>query len=95
MFCSMMAGACASIATNPLDIVKLRMQVHRASSNEADQYKHIVDGLIKMVKNEGPKSLFNGTFARVIHQIPTVAISMATLEMVRPRMQKLLDSHFA
>ena len=25
MFCSMMAGACASLATNPLDMAKLRL----------------------------------------------------------------------
>lgn len=30
MFCSMMAGACASTLTNPLDMAKLRMQVMRA-----------------------------------------------------------------
>lgn len=30
MLCSMMAGACASTITNPLDMAKLRMQVMRA-----------------------------------------------------------------
>ncbi len=30
MLCSMMAGACASIITNPLDMAKLRLQVQRA-----------------------------------------------------------------
>jgi len=70
MFCSMMAGACASILTNPLDIAKLRMQVQRAGLKGGGQnhyYKHMLDGVYKIGRDEGVMSLLNGSFARILY----------------------------
>ena len=69
MFCSMIAGAGASLITNPLDLVKLRLQVQRGSTSGKKasefQYKHMVDGLIQVVRKEGTLALWNGSFARM------------------------------
>mmetsp|Transcript_489 Transcript_489/g.479 ORF Transcript_489/g.479 Transcript_489/m.479 type:complete len:239 (+) Transcript_489:164-880(+) len=70
MFCSMIAGAGASLITNPLDLVKLRLQVQRGSSSSGKNvsefvYKHMLDGLIQVVKKEGLLALWNGSFARM------------------------------
>ena len=91
MFCSMMAGGLASILTNPLDMAKLRLQVQRAGANlKTDAktndfyYKNLLDAIHKIVKNEGVKSLFNGSLARIVYHVPMVAISMSILEHIKP-----------
>lgn len=96
MFCSMVAGGTASILTNPLDMAKLRLQVQRAGrvggGNAADfHYKHLVDAVYKIGRDEGALSLLNGSFARILYHVPMVAISMGVLEQVKPKISKLLD----
>ena len=85
----MIAGGMASILTNPLDMAKLRLQVQRAGSNLKEQntyfkndfyYKNIFDAMFKIGKDEGVFALFNGSFARIITHVPTVAITMSMLE---------------
>lgn len=91
MLCSMLAGGVASVMTNPLDMAKLRLQVQRAGATPGDKkandfhYKHLVDALYKIQRDEGGvKTLFNGSFARILYHVPMVAISMAVLEKVKP-----------
>ena len=85
MFCSMLAGSAASISTNPLDMAKLRLQVQRAGlagggSVNDFYYKNLVDAVYKIGREEGAKSLFNGSFARILYHVPNTAISMGVLE---------------
>ena len=85
MFCSMVAGSAASISTNPLDMAKLRLQVQRAGlagggSVNDFYYKHLVDAVYKIGREEGVRSLFNGSFARILYHVPNTAISMGVLE---------------
>lgn len=66
-----MAGSFASVMTNPLDIVKLRMQVQRAEGYLAGDphstskfgYKNLVHGIYVLTKKEGFLSLYKGKFA--------------------------------
>ena len=73
------SGMVAGIATNPIDIVKVRLQVQRMQdagsktalsekilNASAFGYKNVVDGLRKMVKEEGVLSLYKGVSARVM-----------------------------
>ncbi|EGR34554.1 mitochondrial carrier protein, putative [Ichthyophthirius multifiliis] len=67
-----LAGAFASVITNPLEVSKIRMQVQRASNAFYKQdenkdikfqkgnfgYKNIVHGIIQIIKKEGFASLF-------------------------------------
>lgn len=85
MISGMVAGAGASIITNPLDMAKLRMQVQRAGSigggdKGSFHYKNLVDAVYKIGREEGPRALFNGSFARILFQVPNVAISMSLVE---------------
>ena len=43
-------------------------------------YKHLLDAIYKIGRDEGPRSLFNGSFARVLFHVPNVAITMSILE---------------
>jgi hypothetical protein len=71
MLSSMVAGGLAGFLTNPLDLVKLRLQVQRGSKAATGktigdfQYKHMVDGLTQVVSKEGYFALWNGSMARI------------------------------
>lgn len=55
------SGFLGSIAGNPADIINVRMQQDGAlDPSKRRNYKNAIDGLIKMVKNEGFASLFRG-----------------------------------
>ena len=91
----MFAGAGASLLTNPLDLVKLRLQVQRGSnvsgeSHTGFKYKHMADGLSQVIRKEGPLALWNGSFARMCTHFPTVAITMAVIEATKPYMENIL-----
>ena len=90
MVCAMAAGALSSLATNPLDMAKLRMQVMRAGktgggAKQSEQYyRHMLDGVYKIYRDEGAKALLAGSWARILFHVPNVAITMSLVEMLRP-----------
>lgn len=92
MMSSALAGSLASIITNPLDLVKLRMQVQRGGekhTGQKQQYRNMIHGLGVIVKTEGFAGLTKGAFARVIYHTPCTALSMGFLEFMKPIVRKL------
>lgn len=70
----MTAGAAACFLTNPLDMAKLRMQVQRAGkvgggAVSEQYYKHMIDGVYKIYRDEGFSKLFTGCLARIMFQV--------------------------
>ncbi|EQC27054.1 hypothetical protein SDRG_15168 [Saprolegnia diclina VS20] len=83
LLCSVSASAAAAFLTNPLDLVKLRLQVERfraTSSGAPSQYKNTFDGLGRILTQEGPKALWKGAGARVAFQAPLTGITIAIYE---------------
>jgi hypothetical protein len=77
------AGGVASVLTNPLDLVKLRMQVQRGNSGFTFGYRHIVHGLATIVREEGAQALFKGAAARCMFHIPSTALTIAMFDTLR------------
>ena len=99
MFCSMQAGVMASFLTNPLDMAKLRLQVQRAGKTGGGDtgsfyYKNMFHGVYRIAIDEGPMALFAGSFARCCFHVPMVAISMATVEVVKPRAVTFIEGFY-
>ena len=85
------AGALASFLTNPLDLVKLRIQVsrgERASGAAAFRYTGVLHGLREVVRTGGPRALLQGALARMLFQSPMTAISMSAYEGIKRRLQQ-------
>jgi hypothetical protein len=92
LICSALSGALASFLTNPLDLVKLRMQVQRASESyrpDKAVYGSLLQGLLLIWKTEGLVGLYKGSLARALYHTPTGALSMSFLEMMKPIVRKM------
>lgn len=58
------AGFLGGIAGNPGDVLNVRMQSDASKPAEAQRnYKHAFDGLLRMIREEGPTSIFRGVGA--------------------------------
>ena len=97
------AGALASFLTNPLDIVKLRLQVSRGIAATTKQfqdtggrigegmdfqYKGVVDGLRSILRDDGIPGLFRGAGTRVLFHAPATAITIACFEELKKILYK-------
>mmetsp|Transcript_44256 Transcript_44256/g.87116 ORF Transcript_44256/g.87116 Transcript_44256/m.87116 type:complete len:261 (-) Transcript_44256:239-1021(-) len=80
--CAPLAGVVASFATNPMDLVKTRLQV--AASNPAlFDYTSSSDALVKIVRREGAAALMDGALSRVLLLTPRLSIAVLSYEYVK------------
>jgi hypothetical protein len=90
------AGGLASALTNPLDLVKLRLQVQRGaasvggSADGSQPYRSLAHGLRRVVAEEGWRALFRGAGARVAFHAPATAVSMTAFETCKAAYLRLL-----
>lgn len=63
--CGSCAGAVASSATTPLDVVKTRMMLEDTSDGRPSQYRGTLQSLRKIAAEEGVSALFKGIGPRV------------------------------
>jgi len=83
--CGGVAGSVATVLTNPLDLVKLRMQVQRGRSGLQFGYRNVWHGLATLVAQEGVGALFKGAATRCLFHIPSTAITIALVDTLRGR----------
>jgi hypothetical protein len=83
------------ILTNPLELVKVRMQVQRCmldvgGTAQASQqfrygYTSFANGLVTLVRTEGVRGLLRGVGPRAMYAVPNAAITMAIFDSVKAR----------
>lgn len=80
--CSASAGALASVLTNPLDLVKLRLQIQRykGASYTGVAYRGVFHALTSVATTSGFRGLWRGAGARVAFHVPNTAITFAVYE---------------
>jgi hypothetical protein len=90
--CSSMASFIASVFTNPLDLVKLRMQVQRAGKEAKPNYiyRNIFQGMFYVYKKFGFIELYRGCLARALFHTPNGALTMTFLEILKPFVRRHL-----
>jgi len=52
----------------------------------------LADAVGRIIKKEGILSLWRGAGTRALTQMSTVGIAMSIVEVVKPRIQKVLDN---
>lgn len=75
---SFAAGFVASVASNPVDVIKTRVMNMKDGA-----YSGAVDCFLKTVKSEGPMALYKGFIPTIARQGPFTVVLFVTLEQVR------------
>ena len=95
------SGFLGGIAGNPADILNVRMQNDAAlPAAERRNYKNAIDGLIRMVREEGFASLFRGVWPNSTRAVLMTASQLASYDifkkelMERANMGDNLSTHF-
>ena len=78
------SGFLGGIAGNPGDVLNVRMQSDASKPPEARRnYKHALDGLIRMVREEGFSSLFRGVEANSARALLMTASQLASYDVFK------------
>lgn len=95
------SGFLGGIAGNPADIMNVRMQ-HDAALPPAERrnYKNAIEGLSRMVREEGWRSLFRGVWPNSMRAVLMTASQLASYDifkrelLARTSMHDNLTTHF-
>ena len=76
-----MAGIVATLATNPIDVARTRLQVQGAAGGGSSLTLRGV--LATLWKEEGPKSLMKGVQPRILATVPSSIMIVTVYELVK------------
>lgn len=81
---SSLAGLLGGIAGNPGDVLNVRMQSDYAKPEaERRNYKNAIDGLIRMVREEGFTSIFRGVGANSARALLMTSSQLASYDVIK------------
>jgi solute carrier family 25 oxoglutarate transporter 11 len=80
---SFAAGFVASVASNPVDVIKTRVMNMRVEQGMEAPYSGALDCALKTVRAEGPMALYKGFIPTISRQGPFTVVLFVTLEQVR------------
>ncbi|GAA6003555.1 hypothetical protein JCM10207_000387 [Rhodosporidiobolus poonsookiae] len=78
LFASAIAGFCCSAASNPVDVIKVRMM-----TDQSGQYKNAFHCAALLLKNEGPLSFMKGFSMCFARLWPHSLVSLVVFEQLR------------
>eukprot|EP01129_Flabellula_baltica_P009795 TRINITY_DN4066_c0_g1_i1.p1 TRINITY_DN4066_c0_g1~~TRINITY_DN4066_c0_g1_i1.p1 ORF type:complete len:325 (-),score=72.15 TRINITY_DN4066_c0_g1_i1:52-945(-) len=82
------AAFCASVLSNPLDVIKTRL-MNMKSEGGVRAYNGFMDCLLKTVKSEGLFALYKGFIPTFVRQSPYVIVTWITIEQLKKIASKL------
>ena len=80
--CGAFAGLIAQTITYPGDTVRRRMQTN-GMNGEPKVYRNSFDCTLKMIRNEGARSLFSGITANLVRCLPGAAIQFWAYDLLK------------
>lgn len=87
---SFSAGFVASLASNPIDVVKTRiMHMNSTSRGRSKPYNNALDCALKTIRAEGGLALYKGFLPTLTRQAPFTVVLFLTLERIRSLLKHL------
>lgn len=84
---SSVSGLLGGIAGNPADILNVRMQSDSGRPpQERRKYKHVFDGMIRMIREEGASSLFRGVGANSARALLMTSSQLASYDVFKSKL---------
>ena len=80
---SFAAGIMAAVASNPVDVVKMRVMNMKVGEGVKAPYDGALDCVVKTVRGSGVMALYKGFIATMSRQRPYTVVLFVTLEQVR------------
>lgn len=80
---SFAAGFVASVASNPVDVIKTRVMNMKVEAGKPPPYSGALDCAMKTIRAEGPMALYKGFIPTISRQGPFTVVLFVTLEQVR------------
>ncbi|XP_057470364.1 mitochondrial uncoupling protein 5-like [Actinidia eriantha] len=80
---SFAAGFVASVASNPVDVIKTRVMNMKVEPGTTPPYNGALDCALKTIRAEGPMALYKGFIPTISRQGPFTVVLFVTLEQVR------------
>lgn len=78
------ANCCAATATNPLDVVKVRLQLQgELSASGSKEYSGWLSGMARIVAAEGPRGLYRGLAPSLLRESTYSAMRLGLYEPFR------------
>ena len=95
------SGFLGGVAGNPADVINVRMQ-HDAAlpSTQRRNYRNALDGLLRMTREEGPRSLFRGVWPNSMRAVLMTASQLASYDgfkgllLAHTKLTDNLTTHF-
>ncbi|KAI8988349.1 mitochondrial carrier domain-containing protein [Mycotypha africana] len=82
--CSTLAGALGGAFGNPSDVVNVRMQNDgQLPASQRRNYKNVVDGMIRICREEGPRVLLRGIGSSTNRAILITVSQMSSYDMIK------------
>ena len=83
------AGALQVVALVPVDAVKCRMQIDRATHGSAGLYSGPLDCVRQIVRSEGPRGLYRGSLLTLLRDSPTMGLYFLLYEACERELPRL------
>ena len=77
------------VALVPVDAVKCRMQIDRAARGSAGLYAGPLDCVRQIVRSEGPRGLYRGSFLTLLRDAPTMGLYFLLYEACERELPRL------
>jgi len=87
------AGFCSGVLTAPFDVLKIRMQLQKASNGGVLKYNHILKSIVKICKEEGIRALWKGNIAAQYLSISYGAVQFYIYEQCMKTFNKLRNEN--
>jgi len=84
-------GLLSGLMTAPLDVLKIRMQLQKASNGGVLKYNHIIKSIVKICREEGIRALWKGSIAAQYLSISYGAVQFFIYEQCMKTFNKLRD----